>query len=115
MAFSEIEESRARVSLQKYARLLRDRRIEFTEYFPNALTTIMAATEESWERLLREIPTEALLSFRKAAERHLVPVDFMPAPNEFMTDTRCERDVQARKEELRPRYVRLLASIRELC
>jgi hypothetical protein len=112
MTFFELKESSACRSLQMYARALKVGQIELAEYLPNALTTIMAATEESWERLLQEIPTEIFPVFREAAEQYLVPVDFMPAPHEFMTDTRRERDVQARKEELRPRWVRLLGTIR---
>ena len=64
------------------------------------------------EECIREIPPQVLAEYQKFLKNHLEAVDFKPCPLVFLAKI-TDENIENKKKELRPKYIRLYELIKE--
>ena len=100
-------------SIAKYTKLHLNARISREKYFEHVLLMLMLTDEANWHDHFSIVPVELRHAFGQYCEETLIPVDFMPSPQPFMAIVEGESSNEDKKRELRPRYQKLYAAIKE--
>lgn len=96
----------------KLVRQLENGLFNFTE-FANALTNVIISAPDPWmPECVAAIPAPLSRPFWEHLVAVLEPVDYMPCPGIFMVGPRFEDAVNAKKKELRVKYLNLVALVK---
>lgn len=90
-------------------------KITLPELVENVLTDTFAADEDTWRESIAVIPTPLRTQFLDVSRSCLVSEDFMPPPGVILPPAKSHEEIQAIKQERRPRYLRLFQLIEEVC
>ncbi len=86
-------------------------RINFKEYAYRLMLDMVSVIEADLPRCIESIPVELTASFTEYLRVELEPVDFMPDPRIFLVGPYSELQIENKKQELRPNYLRLYHSM----
>lgn len=98
-------------SISKLNRFYRQERIDFAELAPNLIIRLVGYDYDNIETCLSLLSESDLIRFSDFANSYLKGNDFRPHPGTFMVNTNNPQEVDAKREELQPKYVSLLADI----
>ena len=82
------------------------------EFFQNVVWIIVSTDETDWRECIDVMPAALRQKLGVFAKSYLLPVDFMPDAAHFVASG-TPADHDAKKRELRPQYIKLLALIDE--
>jgi hypothetical protein len=89
------------------------------EFFFNLMITLVQSViddlkyRDCWSTCLDQLPKDVLRAFDAWLQREVAALDYMPAPNPFMADTRDPNLVAIKRRELRPHFVELHDLVRQ--
>ena len=87
--------------------------IAFAEYAPAVTDVILSGSDGSFPGCVDLIPSELVCQFAVFLRTFLEPIDFMPSPRHFMVGPYSEEEIDQKKSELRPKYVRLYELVKD--
>ena len=90
-------------------------KVPLLEFFDNVLEHTVRCDERTWNDSIAVVPAHLRPQFLDYARSYLIPVDFMPSPGVILPPPKSEDEIQAVKEERRPRYMRLFQVIEQVC
>jgi hypothetical protein len=108
----------AQSAVEANARLLRAfeaGKMSSSVFFENILGGTFAADERTWDESINVIPASLQSQFLEYVRSSLVAVDFMPPLGAYYPVPQSPAEIQAIQEERRPRYIRLLQRIEQIC
>jgi len=97
---------------QKLTRQLNKNIITYEEYAPAMTDRIMFAHSTNMAACFDQIPAEIFPQYAAYLRAYLEPVDFMPSATQWLVN-RTEENHQAKRRELRPKYIRLMEVVQQ--
>jgi hypothetical protein len=98
---------------QRLTRQLQKGIITYEEYTPHMTDGIISAYEEDMPACLQQVPADLFLQYAAFLRAYLEPVDYMPMATQFVAGDRTEESHEAKKRELRPKYLRLMELVQK--
>jgi hypothetical protein len=95
------------LSCQKLSRQLTAGYVTFVEYASNVTLIMISLSEERLEEAVELISLDVLTPYSDYLRETLEPIDYMPSPMPFMAGPRTDEDIKRKKEQLRPKYIKL--------
>jgi hypothetical protein len=92
---------------RKLARFLTAGKVTFEEYAYNVTLEIVNGPIDNISKCVELIPFDLVTLYADYLRTSLEPVDFMPSPGPFLTGDASEEQIDHKKRQLRPNYLRL--------
>ena len=92
---------------QRLLRQLANGVCTFEEFASSLILLLANASEAALEPCTALLSPELARAFLTFLEEHLVKVDFKPCPKPLMVGPFSEDEIEAKKRQLRPKYMRL--------
>ncbi len=100
-------------SIERLVRLLVSGVIGLDEFSSNWLAMTVSSAEADWLECLAAVPESLQEDLLGSARSHLLDVDFMPSPGVVCPSANSPEVIEAAKQKLRPRYVKLLEVLQD--
>lgn len=104
----ESERRKVLASFARWLHLLQSRTIALDEFDCNFTIALVPTDRRYWDDCLHMLPRDTLSSLVDFLRAFLVNVDFKPCPRPFLVAPFDDDSVNAKQEEMRPRYIALL-------
>ena len=98
-------------SVAKLNRFYQAQKIEFDELASNVIIRLLDYGYDNVEECLKQPEDDDICKFAAYAREYFAGNDYLPHPGVFMVDTNDPKKVEEKREELRPKYVALMAYI----
>ena len=101
-------------SCRKLLRLFEREQVRIVELAFNLATQLVFVCEDCARQYLSTLPADIRREFFAYLHDYLQPVDFMPPPEHFLAGKPSEELIRSKKQELRPKYVQLYETVRQM-